>query len=236
MLNSFCRMPLWEASPILVKVAQGLQPAETVIRNCRLVNVCTGEIQDDTDVALACGRIAYIGSAAHCIGEGTELIDAEGHYLAPGFLDGHIHVESSMLGAGEYARAVIPHGTTGIYWDPHEIANVLGLKGVEVMLDDARRTPLKAMVTTPSCVPAVPGFEDTGAAVGPADIARSMELPSVVGLGEMMNFPGVLAASEQTIGEIAETLKADKVVTGHYSLPETDRGLNAYIASGVRCC
>jgi adenine deaminase len=147
-----------------------------------------------------------------------------------------MHVESSMLGVGEYARAVIPHGTVGIYMDPHEICNVCGLPGVKMMEADSCRTPLKTMITTPSCVPAVPGFEDTGAFIGPDDIRETMTWTSVVGLGEMMNFPGILAGSPEAQGECAETLKADKVITGHYSIPETDRGLNAYIASGIRCC
>jgi adenine deaminase len=221
----------------LAAVAQGRQPADTVITGARLVNVCTHEIEEGIDIALSEGRIAYVGaSAAQCIGADTQVIEAEGAYVAPGFLDGHIHVESSMLGVGEYARAVIPHGTVGIYMDPHEICNVLGLEGVRIMDADAQRTPLKAMITTPSCVPAVPGFEDTGASIGPEDIAASMAWPSVVGLGEMMNFPGILMGSEQAHGEVAATLASDKVVTGHYSMPETDRGLNAYIASGIRCC
>ncbi len=237
MLNHFCKQPLWECTRTLAAVAQGQVPADTVITNARLVNVCTAEIQDDIAVAIACGRIAYVGpSAEHCIGADTLVIDAAGTFIAPGFLDGHIHVESSMLGAGEYARAVVPHGTVGIYWDPHEVCNVLGLEGVKVMMDDAARTPLKAMVTTPSCVPAVPGFEDTGSFVGPEEIAESMTWDGVVGLGEMMNFPGVLAGTDHAHGELAETLKADKVITGHYSIPETDQGLNAYIACGVRCC
>lgn len=236
MLNRFCKKPLWECTKTLAAVAQGEQPADVVIKGADLVNVCTAEIQKDIDVAIACGRIAYIGHADHCIGDDTRVIEATGQVIAPGFLDGHIHVESSMMGAGEYARAVVPHGTAGIYWDPHEICNVLGLEGVKVMMEDAARTPLKAMVTTPSCVPAVPGFEDTGAFIGPEDIAESMTWDGVVGLGEMMNFPGVLSGTDHAHGEIAETLKADKVVTGHYSVPETDRGLNAYVASGVRCC
>ena len=236
MINNFCKKPLWQCSKTLTAVAQGQAPADTVIKGAKLINVCTAEIQEGVDVAIAQGRIAYVGNADHCVGEGTRVIDAAGAYIAPGFLDGHIHVESSMMGAGEYARTVIPHGTTGILWDPHEICNVLGLEGVKVMEGDALRTPLKAMITTPSCVPAVPGFEDTGSAVGPADIAESMEWPTVVGLGEMMNFPGVLAGADHPHGEIAETLKAGKIVTGHYSMPETDRGLNAYIASGIRCC
>lgn len=237
MINTFCKKPLWECTQTLAAVAQGQQAADVVIRNARLVNVCTAEIQPDTAVAIAEGRIAYVGpSADHCIGENTQVIDVAGQYLAPGFLDGHIHVESSMMGVGEYARAVVPHGTVGIYMDPHEICNVLGMEGVKVMDEDARRTPLKTMITTPSCVPAVPGFEDTGSAVGPADIAETMTWPSVVGLGEMMNFPGILAGADAPHGEVAETLRVGNIVTGHYSMPETDQGLNAYVASGVRCC
>jgi adenine deaminase len=236
MLNTFCKKPLWECTRAIAAVAQGQRPADTVIKDANLVNVCTAEIIEGIDIALVEGRIAYIGQADHCIGEGTQIIDAAGRFAAPAFLDGHIHVESSMMGVGEYAKAVIPHGTAGIYWDPHEIANVLGLEGVKVMMEDAKRTPLKAMVTTPSCVPAVPGFEDTGSFVGPAEIAESMTWEGVVGLGEMMNFVGVLGGTEHAHGELAETLKADRVVTGHYSIPETDRGLNAYIGSGVRCC
>ena len=236
MINKFCKKPLWECSKTLSAVAQGLAPAETVIKGAKLVNVCTAEIQEDVDVAIAEGRIAYLGRADHCIGEDTQVIDAKGQYIAPGFLDGHIHVESSMMGVGEYARAVVPHGTTGIYMDPHEICNVLGLDGVKVMEEDARRTPLKTMITTPSCVPAVPGFEDTGSSIGPDDVAETMAWPSVVGLGEMMNFPGILGSTDHAHGEVGATLEAGKIVTGHYSMPETDRGLNAYIASGVRCC
>ena len=236
MINNFCKKPLWECSKMLVAVAQGQKPADTVIKGAKLVNVCTAEIQENIDVAITQGRIAYIGNANHCIGESTNVIEANGQYIAPGFLDGHIHVESSMMGVGEYARTVVPHGTVGIYMDPHEICNVLGLDGVKVMDEDAHRTPLKTMITTPSCVPAVPGFEDTGSFVGPEDIAATMNWPSVVGLGEMMNFPGILAGTDHAHGEVGETLKAGKIATGHYSMPETDRGLNAYIASGVRCC
>lgn len=236
MINKFCKLPLWECSQTLTAVAQGAKPAETVITNAQLINVCTGEILPNIDVAIACGRVALVGDAKHCIGKETKVIDADGAYIAPGFLDGHIHVESSMMGVGEYAKAVVPHGTTGIYMDPHEICNVLGLEGVQCMVDDAKRTPLKTMVTTPSCVPAVPGFEDTGASIGAAEIAKTMEWDSVVGLGEVMNFPGVLSSDQQMHDEIGETLKANKIVTGHYSMPETGKGLNAYIASGVRCC
>jgi adenine deaminase len=240
MINKFCKSPLWECNKALVEVAQGRRPADTVIRHARLVDVCTHEVLDDVDIAIACGRVAYLGlegnTAEHCIGEKTKVIDAAGSYVAPGFMDGHMHVESAMVGVSEYARAVVPHGTVGIYMDPHECANVRGLKGVAVMAEDSRRTPLKAMITTPSCVPAVPGFEDTGSSIDAADVAETMGWDSVVALGEMMNFPGVLSCDDNTLGEIDATLKADKCVTGHYSVPERDRGLNAYIASGVSAC
>lgn len=134
MINMFCKMPLWEAGPTLTAVAQGLQPAETVITDARLINVCTHEVQDHIGVAIACGRIAAVLDTVAiqaCIGEETKVIDACGQCLAPGFLDGHIHVESSMMGVGEYARVTIPHGTVAIYFDPHEICNVLGLPGVK---------------------------------------------------------------------------------------------------------
>ena len=236
MINTFCKKPLWEVSQTLAAVAGGTVPAELVITHANLINVCTHEIQEDISVAISCGRIAMVGDVSHCIGPDTEVVDAAGQYLAPGFLDGHIHVESSMMGAGGYAKAVIPHGTVGIYMDPHEICNVLGLDGVKCMLEDAARTPLKAMLTTPSCVPAVPGFEDTGSFIGPSEVAETMTWKECVGLGEMMNFPGILGSSDHAHGITGETLKAGKIVTGHYSMPETGKGLNAYIASGVRCC
>ena len=236
MINKFCKTPLWECSQTLSAVAGGAAPAELVIKNAKLVNVCTREIQDNISVAIACGRIALVGDAQHCIGPDTKVIDAQGQYLAPGFLDGHIHVESSMMGVGEYARSVVPHGTAGIYMDPHEIYNVLGMDGIKAMLEDAKRTPLKAMLTTPSCVPAVPGFEDTGSFVGPAEIEEIMKWDECVGLGEMMNFPGILGSTDHAHGITGNTLKAGKIVTGHYSLPETGSGLNAYIAAGIRCC
>lgn len=236
MINQFCKKPLWESTIKLAKVATGAEKADLVIQNARLINVCTREILENTSVAIADGRIALVGDAAHCIGEHTKVVDAQNKYLAPAFMDGHIHIESSMLSVGEYAKAVIGHGTSGVFIDPHEICNVLGLDGVRYMMEDAKRTPLKTMLTTPSCVPAVEGFEDTGAKIDPEDVALTMEDERCVGLGEMMNFPGILAGNPHTHGIVAETLKAGKIPTGHYSLSERGAGLNAYIASGIRCC
>ena len=240
MITTFCKTPLWECNDRLVRVAQGQEPADLVIRHANLVSVTTHEILEDTDIAVACGRVAYLGigeyTAEHCIGEGTAVVDATGKYVAPGYIDSHIHVESAMIGCAEYAKVVVPRGTTAIFADPHECCNVVGLDGVRVMFDDAKRAPLKAMLTTPSCVPAVTGFDDSGSYVDAAQVAETMKWDDVVGLGEMMNFPGILGGEENAQHEVGETLKAGKCVTGHYSISETDRGLNAYIASGVRAC
>lgn len=240
MINRFCKAPLWECNDELVRVAQGERPADLVIRHASLVSVTTHEILPDTDIAVACGRVAYLGlgehTAEHCIGPDTVVVDASGLYAAPGLMDSHIHVESAMIGVSEYARAVVPHGTTGIFCDPHEVGNVTGLPGVRAMFEDARRVPLKAMMTPPSCVPAVTGVEDTGAAVTAADIADSMTWDNVVALGEMMNFPGILACEGNAIDEVRATLAADRVVTGHFPSPDRDRALSAYVASGVSSC
>lgn len=236
MINAFCKFPLWECTRKLSAVALGREKADLVITNVKLVNVCTHEILDNYGVAVSMGRIAAIGDVSASIGKDTRVIDGKGRYLAPAFMDGHMHIESSMLTAGEYARAVIPHGTCGIFFDPHEICNVIGLDGVRCMLNDAETTPLKAMLTTPSCVPAVPGFEDTGSEIHPADIAETMKWKECVGLGEMMNFPGIIGSDEHTHDIVGETLKAGKTVTGHFSVPDTGAALNSYIAAGINCC
>lgn len=236
MFNMFKEQPLWQVSKNLSAVAMGRESADLVIKGAKLINVCTKEIMEHTDVAIKNSRIALVGDATHCIGEGTKVIEAKGRYITPGFLDGHIHVESSMMTVSQYAKAVVPHGTVGIYMDPHEICNVLGMAGVHYMIEDGKNTPLKNMVTMPSCVPAVPGFEDTGAYIGPEEVAESMKWHSVVGLGEMMNFPGIVGSNDHTHQIVGETLKANKTVTGHWSISDTGKGLNAYIASGVRAC
>ncbi|MGE5592827.1 MAG: adenine deaminase [Betaproteobacteria bacterium] len=233
MLRCGVRRPLYDVGRELVATAMGREPADIVIRGGRLVNVHTAEIQDGADVAVRHGRVAVVGDASRCIGQGTRVIDASGYYLVPGFLDGHVHVESSMMTVREFAKAVLPYGTTAIFMDPHEIANVLGVEGVRLMLEEARGLPLKVFATMPSCVPAAPGFEDGGAVIGPDDIREAMAWDEMAGLGEMMNFPGVLAGDEAVHKEIQETLRAGKVVTGHYSIPDTGPDLAAYVAAGV---
>ena len=133
----------------------GRKPADLVIRNGRWVNVHSGEIIPGTDIAIAAGRFAYCGpNAGHAIGQGTKVVDAGGRYLVPGLCDAHMHVESGMVTVTEFCRAVIPHGTTSMFIDPHEIANVLGLPGVRLMHDEAVAMPITVYVQMPSCVPA----------------------------------------------------------------------------------
>jgi len=217
----------------LVGVALGREPADIVIKGGRLVNVDTAEIEDGVDVALKGKRIALVGDGRHCIRKGTTVIEAKGKYLTPGLFDAHVHVESSMVTVTQFARAVLPHGTTGVFIDPHEIANVLGMLGVKIMLDEGADLPLKVFVTIPSCVPSAPGLETNGAEIGPADIAEGLKWERVVGLGEVMNFPGVLAGDKKTHGEIRAALDRHKVVEGH-APGLLDRRLSAYVAAGIR--
>ncbi|HHX27209.1 MAG TPA: adenine deaminase [Firmicutes bacterium] len=227
------RQPLYEVGRELVACATGKVPADVVIRTGRLVNVITGEILDGMDVAVRLGRIALVGDVSLCIGKDTKVIDAEGFYLVPGFLDGHLHIESSMVTVSQFARAVLPCGTTAVFMDPHEIANVLGMDGIRLMIEEGRNLPLKVYATMPSCVPAAPGLEDAGAKITPSDVRCAMAWDEVVGLGEMMNFPGVLARDEDVMSKITETLKAGKVVTGHYASPDLGPNLSAYASCGI---
>ncbi|TGE33294.1 adenine deaminase [Desulfosporosinus sp. Sb-LF] len=230
------RYKLWEVGRQLTATAQGKQKADLVIKNGKLVNVFTGEILPNTDVAVTFGRVALVGDATMTIGEKTVIIDAQGMYLVPGFIDGHLHVESSLMTVGEYAKSTIPHGTSSIFMDPHEIVNVAGLDGMVAMMKDGAATPLRVFTTIPSCVPASPGLENTGSTITPQDIQNTMNLEGVVGLGEMMSYTGILCGDPQTCEKVEKTLEAGKTVTGHFPLTDTGATLNAYIASGINCC
>ncbi|RME18029.1 MAG: adenine deaminase [Alphaproteobacteria bacterium] len=222
-----------EAAPRLIAVAAGRAAADTVIRGGRVVNVHSREVLDGWEVAIADGRFAYVGpDAGHCIGPQTEVIDAGGRYLVPGLCDAHMHIESGMLTPAEFARAVIPHGTTSMFVDPHEIANVLGLEGVRLMHDEALMQPVNIFVQMPSCAPSAPGLETTGHEITPEDVAEAMTWPGIVGLGEMMNFPGVIAGDAKMLAEIAATQNAGKTVGGHYASPDLGPAFHAYVAGG----
>lgn len=227
------RQPWYELAQDLVDVAMGRKMATLVIRNGRWVNVHSGEIIPNTDVAVYKSRIAYVGAdAAHTMGAETVVIEADGRYLIPGLCDAHMHVESGMVTVTEFARAVIPHGTTSMFIDPHEIANVLGLPGVRLMHDEAATLPVNIYVQMPSCVPSAPGLETPGAAIGPAEVAEAMTWPGIIGLGEMMNFPGVFLNDPNMHGEMAATMKAGKVIGGHYASPDLGRAFHGYVAGG----
>ena len=179
------------------------------------------------------GRIAYVGpDAAHAIGDDTRVIEADGRYLVPGLCDGHMHVESGMVTVTEFARAVIPHGTTTMFIDPHEMANVLGLAGVRLMHDEAAGLPINVLVQVPSCVPSAPGLENAGAEISVDDVVEALSWPHTCGLGEMMNFPGVAMNDPKMLGEIAATQAAGKTVGGHFASPELDLMFHGYVAGG----
>jgi adenine deaminase len=217
----------------LINVAMGRKPADTVVRNARWVNVHSGEIIPNIDIAVSGGRFAYVGpNAAHTIGPNTKIIDAANRYASPGFCDGHMHVESGMVTVTQFARAVVPHGTTSMFIDPHEIANVLGLSGVRLMHDEAMGLPLNIFVQMPSCVPSAPGLETPGATISPEDVATAMSWPNIIGLGEMMNFPGVINGDVKMLAEIAATQRAGKTVGGHYASRDLGPAFHAYVAGG----
>lgn len=219
----------------LIAVAMGRQPADLVIKAGRWVAVQSGEILPHTDIAIKDGRIAFIGpDASHAMGEGTQVVQARGRFLVPGLLDGHMHVESGMVTVTEFARAVIPHGTTGMFVDPHEIANVFGLKGVKLMVDEAAVQPIHVWVQIPSCVPSAPGLETPGAAIGPEDVAEAMTWPGIIGLGEMMNFPGVFNGDETMLAEMAETALHGRTIGGHYASPDLGLPFHGYAAGGAQ--
>ena len=227
------RQPWHAVTHELVNCAMGRIPADLVIRNGQWACVQSGEIIPNTDIAVKNSRIAYVGpDATHTIGPNTQLIDAAGRYLVPGLCDGHMHVESGMVTVTEFCRAVIPHGTTSMFIDPHEIANVLGLPGVRLMHDEAMSLPINVFVQMPSCVPSAPGLETPGATLGPDEVLEAMSWPNIIGLGEMMNFPGVIGGDAKMLAEIAATQNAGKTVGGHYASPDLGRPFHAYAAGG----
>lgn len=222
-----------DAASDLIDVAAGHAPADTVIRGGIWVNVHTREALPGHDIAIKHGRIAcVVPDAGYCTGPETEIIEAAGRYMIPGLCDGHMHIESGMLTPAEFAAAVTPHGTTSMFTDPHEIANVLGLEGVRLMHDEALMQPVNIWTQMPSCAPSAPGMETTGFEISAEDVAEAMTWPGIIGLGEMMNFPGVAASDPQMLAEMAATQNAGKTVGGHYASPDLGPDFAAYVAGG----
>lgn len=222
-----------ETTRNLSAAAMGRIKADLVIRGGRWVSVQSGEIIPGTDIAVVGERIAFVGpDASHTVGEHTRVIEAEGAYLVPGLLDAHMHIESGMVTMTEFVRAVAPRGTTGMFVDPHEIANVFGLDGVRLMAEEAREQPIHVWVQVPSCVPSAPGLETPGSGIGPEDVAEAMTWEKIIGLGEMMNFPGVFRGDEKMHAEMAATRAHGKVIGGHYASPDLGLPFHGYAAGG----
>ncbi|MCK5070302.1 MAG: adenine deaminase, partial [Desulfocapsa sp.] len=169
--------------------ARGVEPADYVLKNCRVINVYCGEIVT-ADIAMCGDTIVGVGDYS-----GVEEIDCQGSFVSPGFIEGHIHIESSMLSPRQFVETVLPHGTTSVICDPHEIANVAGIAGVKYMLEESQNLPCSIFVMAPSCVPAT-HLENSGAVLRAADMDLLLQLPNVIGIAEMMNYPGVLFQDE----------------------------------------
>ncbi len=208
----------------IIAVARGEKPADLVIEGGQVVNVFSGEIHP-ADIAVDAGRIVGFGSYA-----ARERIDARGLFITPGFIDAHIHLESTMLAPREFARIVVPMGTTAVVADPHEIANVLGLDGINYLLESSRDLPLTVFFMLPSCVPATE-LETAGARLGARELAMLLPHPQVLGIAEVMNYPGVLAKDPGVLDKVR--LGQEKRIDGH-APGVTGKDLNAYVGVGIK--
>jgi adenine deaminase len=209
----------------LISVARGDAPADLLLKNAKIINTFVG-IVEEGNVAIYGNRIAGIGNYQ----KAKKTIDLNGGYLAPGLIDGHTHIESSMLHPTQYARAVIPRGTSALVTDLHEITNVSGLEGIKFVMNWAQKLPLDMFFMAPSCVPAT-HMETSGAELKAQDIKKILKMKNVIGLGEMMNFPGVISGDKQVLSKI--TAAQGKIIDGH-APAVTNKHLNAYLAAGIQ--
>ncbi|WP_273326635.1 adenine deaminase [Vallitalea guaymasensis] len=206
-----------------VKVARGDKKAEFVLKNCRIVNVFNSKIER-ADIAIEEGVIVGIGEY-----EGIKEVDALDRYVCPGFIDGHVHIESSMLTPPRFAKLVMPKGTTTVIEDPHEIANVCGLDGIDFMLKASEKIPLDVYVMLPSCVPSTE-FENSGAVLLAKDLKKMKDRKNILGLGEVMNYPGVISCNKSVYEKL--DLMRDGIIDGH-APGVMGKRLNAYVTAGV---
>jgi len=208
----------------LISVARGEIPADLLLKNARIVNTFTGEIEQ-ADVAIYGDRIAGVGDYV----EAKEIIDLQGGFLAPGLINGHTHIESSMLHPARYAQAVVPRGTLAVVTDLHEIANVCGSEGIKFVTDLARKLPLDMLFMAPSCVPAT-HLETSGAQISSKEVKKILAHPNIIGLGEMMNFPGVVSGDEEVLKKLSAS--KGRVIDGH-APGLAGKELNAYLSAGI---
>ncbi len=213
----------------LIRVARGADPADLVFKNARVLDVFDCKVLDPMDVAISGSKIAGISTERY---RGQREIDLKGRLLIPGLLDGHLHVESTMLTVGEFARCVVPHGTTTIIIDPHEIANVLGLDGIRFILESAKYQPLTVHVCLPSCVPAT-DLETAGSKLSAVDLWSFFQNKWVVGLAEMMNYPGVIHADKAVLEKIELAQSMGKRIDGH-APGLRGKDLNAYVSANIK--
>lgn len=209
-----------------IKSARGQVKADVVFKNAYVLNVFT-ERFEKKDIAVTDGCIVGLGAY-----EGVTEVDLENKAVVPGFIDGHIHLESALVSPKQFCKAVVPHGTTAVVADPHEITNVLGKTGFNYILQASKGLPLDVYLMVPSCVPATP-FDESGAEITHEDIAQLLLKPGVIGLAEMMNFPGVLNGDADVLRKLETALDQQKMIDGH-APGLSGKDLNAYIASGVR--
>lgn len=209
----------------MMDVACGRKKASLVLKGGTIVNVFT-EKTEAADIAIENGLIAGIGEY-----EGERNVDVSGRYICPGFIDGHIHIESSMVSPPEFEKAVLPHGTTAVIADPHEIGNVAGCQGIDYMLEAAKDLALDVFIMAPSCVPAT-GLDESGAVLGAEDLKKYYGNPRVLGLGEVMDSPGVVEGRQDLMGKISDAGSRGKVIDGHAPFL-TGKALNAYVCAGV---
>ncbi len=207
----------------IIAAARGDEPCDLLLKNAKLVNVLSGEIHD-AHVAVAGGRVAGFGDYA-----AAEVVDLRGAYLCPGLMDAHVHLESSMVTVPEFARAVVPRGVTAVITDPHEMANVLGLEGVRYMLKTSENLPLRVFVMAPSCVPAT-DMETSGARLTAADVQLLFNHDRVIGLAEVMNYPGVIHRDPEVLEKIRAA--AWRPVDGH-APGVSGKDLSAYASAGI---
>ena len=210
----------------LIQTAAGTIPADTVIKNCKVFDVFTGQFVQG-DIALCGDQIAGVGAYS-----GKEEVDAGGRYAVPGFIDSHIHIESSYLSPEELGRLLVPHGGTTIIADPHEIVNVCGIRGLDYMMAAAENTALDVEFMLPSCVPATP-FEHAGAVIDAPQMAEPIRRDKILGLGEFMNFPGVVDADDMVLDKLMAAKEAGKLIDGH-SPGLFGLALNGYAAARIQ--
>jgi len=211
----------------IIKVARGIEKADLVLKNANIINVLSEEIHKN-DIAICDGIIAGIGDDYH----GEKEIDLNGAYVSPAFIDGHVHLESSMMLPSEFARAVVPCGTTTVIIDPHEISNVLGLHGISFMHEAVKNLPLNVYTMLPSCVPATP-YETSGFDLNSYDLALILDNPWVLGIAEMMNYPGLLNLDKTVLAKLDLAKSRGKRIDGHAPLL-SGKDLCAYISSGIK--